>query len=294
MGTPEFAVPTLEALQKKHQVVAVYTQAPKPAGRGHKQTFSPIHELAIKLNIPVYTPKTLRNEVAQKEFTAIEADCVVVVAYGLILPKEVIASCRYGCINIHPSLLPLFRGAAPLQRTILAGVTQTAMCIMQMDEGVDTGDILLMEKLPLDEEITYLELSIKMAKLGAKLLLEVLDNIDNITPQKQIGESSYANKITKEEGELHWHESSEVLMRKIQALNPWPGTYFYSNGEKIKVSAARKYDEQHNYQPGTIIDKKNFIIACSQGAIQPLILQRPGKKAIKLEEFLRGYSPSLI
>jgi methionyl-tRNA formyltransferase len=147
MGTPEFSVPTLKALITKHEVIAVYTQAPKPAGRGQREVLSSVHNLANQLNIPVYTPKTLRNIEAQAEFASLGADIAVVVAYGLILPKQVLNAYKYGCINIHPSLLPFFRGAAPMQRTILAGEKETAMCIMQMDEGVDTGDILLMEKV---------------------------------------------------------------------------------------------------------------------------------------------------
>ena len=289
MGTPEFAVPALEALHKQHEIIAVYTQAPKPAGRGQQETLSPIHLLSNQLNLPVYTPKTLRRPEAQAEFNAIEADAVVVVAYGLILPKEILTSCRYGCINIHPSLLPFYRGAAPMQRTILAGEKETALCIMQMDEGVDTGDVLVMEKVALDDEITYAELSRNMAILGAKLLLETLDNIDNIIPQKQIGEGCYAAKITKEEGELNWQEPAEHLLNKVRALNPWPGTFFYNNGEKIKVTKVKIYDQLHDFAPGTITDPKNFIIACSKGLIQPLLLQRPGKKILPLKEFMNGF-----
>ena len=288
MGTPEFAVPTLEALYKEHQVVAVYTQAPKPAGRGHKETFSSIHNFALKSNIPIYTPKSFRNEDSQAEFKALEADCIIVAAYGLILPKLVLTHCKYGCINIHPSSLPLFRGAAPIQRTILAGDKSTSMCIMQMDEGVDTGDILKQEEVKLDEMITFPELSNSMAKLGAELLLEVLSDIKNIIPKKQQGESCYAKKITKEEGELNWNESGENLMRKVRALNPWPGTFFYNGSEKIKVKEAKFYKEDHNQQPGTVIDSKNLKIACKTGSFQPLIVQKPGKNAMKIEDFLKG------
>jgi methionyl-tRNA formyltransferase len=284
MGTPEFAVPTLEALYKEHQVVAVYTQVPKPAGRGHKETFSSIHNFSLKSNIPVYTPKSFRNEDSQAEFKALEADCIIVAAYGLILPKLVLNHCKYGCINIHPSSLPLFRGAAPIQRTILAGDKSTSMCIMQMDEGVDTGDILKQEEVKLDEMITFPELSNSMAKL----LLEVLSDIKNIIPKKQQGESCYAKKITKEEGELNWNESSENLMRKVRALNPWPGTFFYNGSEKIKVKEAKFYKEDHNQHPGTIIDSKNLKIACKTGSFQPLIVQKPGKNAMKIEDFLKG------
>ncbi len=291
MGTPEFALPTLEALcSTERQVIAVYTQAPKPAGRGHAETLSPVHKLANKLELPVFTPKTLRKLEAQEELKALGADCAVVIAYGLILPKEVLSIFPYGCINIHPSMLPKYRGAAPMQRTILAGEMETALCVMQMDEGIDTGDVLLMEKVKLDNAITYPQLSENMAKLGAKLLLEVIDNIEQVIPQKQSEENAcYASKITKEEGELNWHENAAQLMLKVRALNPWPGTFFNYNGEKIKVLAAKCDDSGHQLKPGTIIDDKLLIIACSEGVLQPTILQRPGKGPVATSDFLRGY-----
>lgn len=294
MGTPEFAVPTLEALHNAHEVVAVYTQAPKPSGRGHKESISKIHELALKLNLPIYTPKTFRNEDSCAEFMSLKADCIVVAAYGLILPRLILSHCKYGCINIHPSSLPLYRGAAPMQRTILSEDKSTSICIMQMDEGVDTGDILKQEHLSLDKKITFTELSTKMAKIGTKLLLEVLADINNITPIKQQGESSYATKITKDEGELNWNKSSELLMRQVRALNPWPGTYFYSNNEKIKVITAISHNQPHNYKPGTIIDQNKLIIACIKGSFQPLTIQKPGKNVMKVEDFLKGNKISII
>lgn len=294
MGTPEFSVPTLKALVAKHEVIAVYTQAPKPAGRGQLETLSPVHALANELNIPVFTPKTLRKEEAQIEFASLGADMAVVVAYGLILPKEVLNAYKYGCINIHPSLLPFYRGAAPMQRTIMAGEKETAMCIMQMDEGVDTGDVLLMEKISLSDDITYPELSNDMAALGAKLLLEVIEGIDTIKPQTQIGDGSYATKIKKEEAELNWKDTSESLMLKLRGLNPWPGTFFYANGEKIKVLQAKIYKEDHSYDPGTIVNEKELIIACAKGMFQPLIVQRAGKRAIEVSEFLRGFKINIL
>lgn len=289
MGTPEFSVPTLEALIKEHEVIAVYTQAPKPAGRGQHEQLSPVHESANKFSIKVFTPKTLKKPDIQQELINLKADVIVVVAYGLILPTEVLNATKYGCINIHPSLLPFYRGAAPMQRTILSGEKETAMCIMKMDEGIDTGDILMMEKLPLPSDITYPILSSKMSHLGAKLLLDTLKNINNIIPCKQNGEGSYAAKISKEESELNWHESSEFLVRKVNAFNPWPGTYFLNGEEKIKVLNAKSFNEQHYHKPGTIIDQNNLVIACSHGLFQPLILQRAGKKPMKTSDFLRGY-----
>jgi methionyl-tRNA formyltransferase len=287
MGTPDFAVPALQALYKEHEVVAVYTQAPKASGRGHLLTLSPVHQTANQLNIKVYTPKTLRKLEAQQEFMAINADCAVVAAYGLILPKEILDACPHGCINLHPSLLPAFRGAAPMQRSILAGVNETAMCIMQMDEGIDTGDILMINKIALDKKITYQELSKRMSILGANMLLEVLANLKNIKPIKQSGTPSYAEKLNKEEALLDWSNDSEFLVRKVRALNPWPGTYFEHKGERIKVLSAESYDIDHNNAVGSVSD--NLMFYCAKGAFTPLILQRSGKKALALKEFLKGW-----
>jgi len=290
MGTPEFAVPTLKLLSQHHEVIAVYTQAPKPAGRGYHETLSPIHQLANELKIPVYTPKTLRKPEPQTEFANLKADAAVVIAYGLILPKEVLTATKHGCINIHPSLLPKYRGAAPMQRTILAGEKETAMCIMQMDEGIDTGDILLSKKIVLDDKITYPELSNNMASLGAEMLIKALADIDNIQPQKQTEDGAcYAHKIDKQEGELSWQEDAEVLARKVRAFNPWPGTYFINNNEKIKILSATYETSNHSYNPGTIINDKTLKIACKSGFFIPLILQRPGKKPMSTSEFFRGY-----
>lgn len=290
MGTPEFAVPVLEALHKEHEIVAVYTQAPKPAGRGQKETFSPVHNKALELSLSIYNPKTLRNETAKAEFLSLKADCAIVMAYGLILPKEILNHCKFGAINLHPSSLPLFRGAAPMQRTIMSGELKTAMCIMKMDEGIDTGDILMQQEVTLDEEITYVELSNLMSKLGAELILEVLNNIEHINPTPQVGDFSYAHKITKEEGLLTWNERAIDLTRKVRALNPWPGTYFMLNEEKIKILSAKFSQENHQVKSGTIIDKKNFRIACQEGVFEPTIIQRPGKKALTTKEFLNGFN----
>ena len=290
MGTPEFAVPALLELTKIHQVVAVYTQAPKPAGRGHKETLSPVHLLANKLNIPVYTPKTLRKADSQAEFQSIEADVAVVVAYGLILPKEILENKSYGCINIHPSLLPFYRGAAPMQRTILSGEKETAMCIIKMDEGIDTGDILMMEKVTLDNQITYLQLSDKMAHLGANLLLKVLEDIDNIKPVKQSLDGSYAAKIAKEEALINWNDSYQNILNKIRAFEGWPGSYFYIEDEKIKLLKAVGYQESHDLDVGIILyEKKSLKIACIDGFIKPIIVQRQSKKPMEVAEFLNGF-----
>jgi methionyl-tRNA formyltransferase len=292
MGTPEFAVPALKALvNSEHEVVCVYTQPPRPAGRGHKEQLTPIHALAVEHNIPIRTPKTLRDATAQEEFKALNADAAIVAAYGLILPKPILGAYKYGCINIHPSLLPRWRGAAPIQRTIMNGDTETAICIMQMDEGLDTGDVLLLEHMHLDDQITAGELHDIAAEKGAELLLITLSKLvkGEITPQKQAFEGvTYASKIAKEEGLINFELSAREINNQIRGLNPWPGCYFQYNGENIKVLKASFSMDGHSCMPGTVIDD-NLTIACGLGYIKPLRVQRPGKTAMDTEVMLRGY-----
>jgi methionyl-tRNA formyltransferase len=290
MGTPEFAVPSLQAIiDSNHIVQAVFTQMPKPKGRGYEVTLSPIHALADNYNIPVYTPKTLRNKEVQSQVENIEADIIVVVAYGFIVPKQILESKKYGCLNIHPSRLPRFRGAAPLQRTIMAGDKETSVCIMQMDEGLDTGDIILEEIIALPEAITLLELHNKCSELGAKLLIKVLDNIDSLPRTPQIEEGiTYAHKISKEEARIDWSQSAFAIDCKIRGLNPWPGTYFTYKGEQIKILKAKYEELTHEHTPGTVLSG-DLIVACGHGALTLLELQRPGKKALKTHEFTMGF-----
>ena len=229
MGTPDFAVPSLQALiDSKHKVTAVFTQAPKPSGRGHKLTKSPIHNLAEMYNIPVYTPLTLKSVDSQNSIFQIEAEVIVVVAYGFIIPKVILAAKKYGCLNIHPSKLPRFRGAAPLQRTIMAGDEETAVCIMQMDAGLDTGNVILSENLALAGDITLQALSELTSNIGAKLLLDVIENIATLPriPQTEQG-LTYAHKLEKTEGRIDWNKSSIEIDRQIRAFDPWPGSYFF-------------------------------------------------------------------
>jgi methionyl-tRNA formyltransferase len=293
MGTPEFAVPALKALvNSEHEVICVYTQPPRPAGRGHKEQLTPIHALALEHNIPVRTPKTLRDVAAQEEFKALNADAAIVAAYGLILPKPILDAYKYGCINIHPSLLPRWRGAAPIQRTIMNGDTETAICIMQMDEGLDTGDVLLSECMHLDDQITAGELHDIAAEKGAELLLITLSKLvkGEITPQKQAFEGvTYASKVKKEEGLINFELSAREIFNQIRGLNPWPGCYFQYNGENIKVIKAIFSMDDHSCKPGTVIDD-SLTIACGLGYIKPLKVQRPGKTAMETEVMLRGYS----
>lgn len=247
MGTPEFAVPALNALflSDKHKIKAVFTASPKPKGRGMNVTPSPVGKFAEEKGLEVFTPKTLKSKEIHQQIDQIKADIIVVVAYGFIIPKPILDSKRYGCLNIHPSLLPKYRGAAPLQRTIMNGEKETAVCIMQMDEGLDTGDILMSKRFDLEPDITLSGLHDKSAKLGAESLLEVLDNIDSLERIKQdslikdgkciidnsilTDDVAYAKKLTKEEAEISWSDPSYVIDRKIRGTNPWPGAYFNIN-----------------------------------------------------------------
>ena len=289
MGTPDFAVPTLKALISSHHTIsAVFTQAPKPKGRGLAETHSPVQEIAIEHSIPVYTPKTLRTAEALDLINNIDADIIVVVAYGFIIPKAILEAKQYGCLNIHPSALPRFRGAAPLQRTIIAGDKSTEVCIMQMDEGLDTGDIILAKKINIHPRITLKELHDNCALIGAELLLDVLDNFNTLPRIKQTEEGLvYAHKLTKEEGIIDWNDGAFNIDCKVRGMNPWPGVFFEYKGTMVKVLETEYNDIAHGTIPGTIMDDK-LTIACGTGTISIKKLQKPGKKAISTDEFLRG------
>lgn len=290
MGSPDFAVPTLSALIKsKHEVEAIFTSPPRPKNRGMKLGKSPIHMLGDEYNIKVYNPTSLKTEDTTKILENIEVDIIIVVAYGFIVPKNIIEMKQYGCLNLHPSSLPRFRGAAPLQRTIIAGDTSTEICIMQMDEGLDTGDILLKEKLELDERITLPKLHDKCAEIGANLMLEALDNIDNIHPQKQSETGLvYADKLQREESKIDWSLDAVKIDCKIRGMNPWPGTYFQHEGQDIKILEAKYEDIAHDALPGTILDN-DLSIACGKGILKIEKLQSPGKKPLPTKDFLKGY-----
>ncbi len=290
MGTPDFAVPTLQALidAPEYEVVAVYSQPPRPAGRGQKLTPSPVQQLAEAHSIPVHTPITLKTPEAQAIFAAHGADAAIVAAYGLLLPQAILDAPRFGCINLHPSDLPRWRGAAPLQRTIMAGDRHTAMCIMQMEAGLDTGPVLHREPVSLEQGTTAGELHDLMSALGAKCLLQVLREVASgttrATPQSEEG-VTYAAKITKAEAEIDWQDTAESLQHKILGLNPAPGAWFLHQGEAIKV--LRAAPTKGSAAPGTVLDPTG-IIACGTGALRLLEIQRPGKKAMRIEEALRG------
>ncbi len=289
MGTPDFAVPTLKALiNSPHEIVAVFTQAPKPKGRGLELTESPVHLLAKAYNIPVYTPPTLKHPQYYQEALDIDADVIIVVAYGFIIPQIILDAKKYGCLNIHPSKLPKFRGAAPLQRTIMSGDTETAVCIMQMDAGVDTGDIIMQENFTIAHDISLKQLHDLCADKGATLLLQTLDNIDTLPRIKQNEEgASYAHKLSKEEGKIDWQKSAKQIECQIRGMNPWPGAFSNYGDMQVKILDATSHNKEHNFTPGTILPKE-LMIACGSGMLEIKQIQKPGKKAMDFDEFLRG------
>lgn len=293
MGTPDFAVPTLKKLiSSKHEIIAVYTKPPKPSGRGYAESKSPIHLIAEENNIKVFTPSTLKTPETIEEFKNLKADTAVVAAYGLILPQAILEASKHGCINIHPSKLPRWRGAAPLQHTILAGDKETAICIMQMDTGMDTGDILAEKNLTLDDKITAKELHDKTSEIGADMVLEALDLLEKgqINRQKQNSDGvTHAHKITKEHEKINWNKTAFEINCQIRTLSPRPGAYFKFNEENIKIIQADYSMEKHDYEPGTVSDDK-LTIACKTGFIYPKLLQREGKKMIYTDAFLRGFN----
>jgi methionyl-tRNA formyltransferase len=295
MGTPQFACPTLEKLiaDPDFEIVAVYTREPQIAGRGHKLTNSPIHQLALQHNLKIITPKNFKNAETQKEFANFKADAAVVVAYGLILPPEILDSTKFGCINIHPSLLPKWRGSAPIQRPLMDGDKETGITIIKMDKGVDSGDIIFQEKFSLNGDETYSALEKKLSKMGAEILIKTLKNLRDgkaVFSKQDNASATYAKKIEKSECEINWQNSAEEIERKIRALNGSLGAFFWHNDEKIKIFSAQILDKNSmQKKPGEILDDQ-LTIQCGQGALRPLILQRPGKNPMSLVEFLRGFN----
>jgi methionyl-tRNA formyltransferase len=291
MGTPDFAVPALLALIKQgHEILCVYCQPPKPAGRGQELRKSPVQLAAEQHNIPVRTPKSLKNEDAQKEFASLNADLAVVAAYGLILPKAVLEAPKLGCINIHASLLPRWRGAAPIHRALLAGDAETGITIMQMDEGLDTGAMLIKRSIPITLKSTAQTLHDELAALGAAMVVEAVAKLQEGTlktmKQPEAG-TTYAAKLEREEGKVVWTQEANFLARKARAFNPWPGLFFESKGGRIKILEAEAVDGTGT--PGTLLDDQ-FTIACGKGALRLLKVQREGKSAMDGAAFLRGFS----
>lgn len=292
MGTPDFSVPVLEALAREHEVVCVYTQPAKEAGRGQKVVKTPVNVAADNLKLEVRAPKSLKNTEEQDKFAALNADVAVVAAYGLILPKPILEAFPKGCINVHASLLPRWRGAAPIQRAIEAGDEKSGVTIMQMAEGLDTGDMLLKGEVAITPEMTGGELHDALSQLGAKLIVETLRDLEHIQPQKQDDAlSCYAAKIDKAEAKLDFNLSAEVLERKIRAFNPYPATYFMYEGERFKVLKAEALDGASGRAPGSLIpNDTGLLIECNPGMLLITEIQRQGKKAMPTEELLRGFS----
>ncbi len=286
MGSPEFAVPTLEALVgAEHEVVAVYCQPPRPAGRGKAERKTGVQERAEQLGIAVRTPRTLRDDAEQARFRALGADLAVVAAYGLLLPKPILDAPRLGCINVHASLLPRWRGAAPIQRAILAGDAVSGVTIMRMDEGLDTGPMLLARELGIDGK-TAGQVTDELAIIGAQSLLEWLSAPTPEVTQPDEG-VTYASKIDKAEARIDWGRTAEKIERQVRAFAPMPGAWFDALGERIKLLEAEIVD-QHG-PPGEVIDD-TLTIACGEGAIRPILVQRAGRAAMRPEELLRGFA----
>lgn len=294
MGSPIFSVSALESLIKAgHEIVAVYTQPPKEKDRGHHVQKVAVHQKAEELDLNVYTPKTLKVKEEQEIFLKHEADIAVVAAYGLILPKEILEAPKLGCINIHASLLPRWRGAAPIHRAIMAGDMETGITIMQMDIGLDTGDMLSKGIVPITDKTTTPALHDQLSTMGADLIVKTLKDIEtkSIIPTVQPDNGvTYAHKLKKEEGLLNWAEPAIQLDRKIRALNPWPGTWFDHKGVTIKVHKATCIKDVNGI-PGTVYmsTESPWTVYCGSGALALEIIQKPGGKPLAINEFLKGY-----
>jgi len=290
MGTPAFSVPVLDALVGAgHEVVAVYTQPPRPAGRGKKERPGPVHMRAAALGLEVRHPVSLKVEDEQQAFAALGAEVAVVVAYGLILPQAVLEMPLNGCLNIHASLLPRWRGAAPIHRAIMAGDAETGVCIMQMEAGLDTGPVLLQHKTVIGPEETTGALHDRLSALGAGAIVEALAQLDSLTPvpQSEAG-VTYAAKIDKAEARIDWTRSATEVDRQIRGLSPAPGAWFEMEGARIKALGARP--AKGSGVPGTVLE--GLTIACADGAVEITRLQRAGKSATSADDFLRGAPPA--
>ncbi|NUF27855.1 methionyl-tRNA formyltransferase [Gilliamella bombicola] len=293
-GTPDFAATHLKALVgSEHNVIAVFTQPDRPAGRGNKLTASPVKQLAMEYNLPVYQPVTLKKEENQKIIADLNADIMIVVAYGLILPQAVLDMPRLGCLNVHGSLLPRWRGAAPIQRACWAGDEQTGITIMQMDAGLDTGDMLYKLNCPIEQTDTSASLYDKLAQLGPQALLDTLALIteQKIQPEKQDpSQATYAEKLSKQEAKLDWNLPAEQLERCVRAFNPWPVSFFDVNGESVKVWQAHVVKMDSKQPAGTILqaNKNGICIATSQHALNMTLLQPAGKKPMSAQDLLNS------
>ena len=292
MGTPDFSVPALEKIADKHEVVAVVTQQDRPKGRGHKMQFTPVKEKAVELNIPVYQPEKVKNPEFVQVLKELKPDVIVVIAFGQILSKEILDLPKYGCINVHASLLPEYRGAAPIQWAVIDGKEESGVTTMYMAEGLDTGDIIDKKIVKLDKKETGGSLFDKLAITGGSLILETLEKLENntavTTPQDD--ESTYAGKITKELGHIDFTKSAEEIERLIRGLNPWPSAFTYLDEKVLKIWDADVIDEEVVEEPGTIIStNKTLKVATADGYLDIKELQLQGKKRMDVVSFLNGY-----
>ncbi|MBB5753154.1 methionyl-tRNA formyltransferase [Prosthecomicrobium pneumaticum] len=293
MGTPDFAVPTLvEAIGQGHEVVAAYTRAPKPAGRGMAERRSPVHETAERFGIPVFTPRSLKDAAAQADFAALDADAAVVVAYGLILPQAVLDAPREGCFNLHASLLPRWRGAAPINRAIMAGDAETGVMVMRMEAGLDTGPVAMAERVRIGADETAGELHDRLSRLGADLMARALSALSRgalaTAPQAETG-VTYAAKIDKAETRIDWTRPAAAVHDHIRGLSPFPGAWCEMTlaGRSERVKVLRSTRAAGAGAPGDLLDDR-LTVACGEGAVRLVELQRAGGKPMRAEDFLRG------
>jgi methionyl-tRNA formyltransferase len=293
MGTPEFAVPTLlELVAHGHEIAAVYTRAAKPAGRGMKLQQSPVEQQAQRLNIPVLTPTTLKTSEAAAEFRAFDADAAVVVAYGMILPQAILDAPAQGCYNLHASLLPRWRGAAPINRAVMEGDAESGVMVMKMDIGLDTGDVAMAERLPISDSMTAADLHDALAPLGADLMVRAMGALERgqlrLTKLSEQG-VTYAAKIEKAEARIDWQQPARGVLRHIHGLSPFPGAWceLPLDGEQVRLKILRCELAEGSGQPGDLLDDR-LMIACHDGAVRILELQRAGKAPMKAADFLRG------
>lgn len=298
-GTPDFAAISLNALiESEHEVVAVYSQPDRPAGRGRKLRASPVKEVALKHNIPVYQPDNLKDLDAQQELRSLNADVMVVAAYGLLLPQAVLDIPKFGCLNIHASLLPRWRGAAPIQRAIAAGDKESGISIMQMNAGLDTGDILQLSPCPITGQDSGGSLHDKLAEIGASAILETLDNVANhsLNPVAQNDTlATYAHKLDKKEAQINWQNSATEIERLVRAFNPWPVAYTRHEDKTLRIWKAQVLELDSKEPAGTVIscDKKGIDVSCGEGTLRILNLQPSGSKAMDVAAFMNGHAKQL-
>lgn len=294
MGTPDFSVPALEKIAGEHQVAAVVTQQDRPKGRGHKMQYTPVKEKALELEIPVYQPQKVRDLEFVDILKDIQPDVIVVIAFGQILPKEILELPKYGCINVHASLLPKYRGAAPIQWAVIDGEKESGVTTMYMEEGLDTGDMLDQEVVTLDAKETGGSLFDKLAETGSELILKTLEKLENGTAKREKqdhSQSTYAGKITKALGEIDFHRSAVEIERLIRGLNPWPSAFTYLDGKTMKIWDANVLPDEVREEPGTIVsaDKHGMKVATGQGYLNLKEIQIEGKKRMEAGAFLNGY-----